>query len=232
MYANGPRRGPVGGRAPAAAGRRSGSRGSLPQTRGAAIQTSARGRCGVGMSDAGILDGLLTRVAQRDAEAFRRLYDLTCHRLMAVVLRMCENRATAEDVLQDVYVQIWRRAESFDPARGPAIAWMIVIARHRTIDHIRAHGRNAASGSAQDDLALEMLAAPADDPERSDTLRALLGCLRKLDAPRAEAVLLAYYKGLSRAELARRFDIPENTIKTWLRRGLIALRQCMGDRQG
>jgi RNA polymerase sigma-70 factor (ECF subfamily) len=175
------------------------------------------------------IDALLQAVAQGDADAFRRLYDLTSARLMAVVWRICRAHAASEDVLQEVYVQVWRRAASFDPGRGPGIAWMIVIARHRAIDHVRASGRTAASGSAQDDLVLENLAAPAHDAERSDDLRALLRCLRRLDDRHARAILLAYYDGLSRAELAERFEIPENTIKTWLRRGLIALRQCMGD---
>lgn len=180
------------------------------------------------MRDVAEVDRLLAAVGRQDSGAFRRLYAQTSGRLMAVVLRICRDRSAAEDVLQNVYVQVWRRAADYDPAVGSAMAWLTVMARNRAIDHVRSQRREAPATTEADESALENLPAFTPGAEHSSELRALLTCLGKLPPQHARAVLLAYYEGLTREELAQQFGIPENTIKTWLRRGLIALRECMG----
>ena len=178
----------------------------------------------------GEVERLLAAVRDQDAEAFRALYDLTAGHLMGVVMRTCRDRAMAEDVLQEVYVQVWRRGHLYDPTLGPGLAWLTVLARRRAIDAVRSSGRRARHVS---DLGLEMLDAlplRAHDIDQPTELRQLLHCLGKLDTRNRRAVLLAYYEGWTREELALHFERPEGTIKTWLRRSLIALRACMETR--
>jgi RNA polymerase sigma factor (sigma-70 family) len=180
-----------------------------------------------GMMDKSDINTVLVAVAARDTNAFRALYDRTSGYLMAVILRICRDRQIAEDLLQDVYVQVWQRADSFDPGQGAAMGWLTVIARHRTIDHVRHHGR--LRGRMADNMQAELDRLPsltADVGQMSD-LRQLWTCLGHLQTDHRQAVLLAYYCGWSREDLAQHFNIPENTVKTWLRRGLIALRGCM-----
>ncbi|MGL5009396.1 MAG: RNA polymerase sigma factor [Paracoccaceae bacterium] len=173
------------------------------------------------------INRLMRAVAGRDTDAFRLLYDQTCSRLMAIVLSICRDRHLAEDLLQDVYVQVWRRADSFDPQLGSAIAWLTVIARNRAIDHIRSQGHMSARMPADMQAELDRLPSLTPDAERMSELNTLWGCLGQLQPEHRQAVLLAYYHGWNRSELALHFNIPENTVKTWLRRGLIALRSCM-----
>ena len=134
----------------------------------------------------------------------------------------------AEDVLQDVYVKIWNRAASFDPAKASPITWMATIARNRAIDEVR----RRAPLSIED--APQALDVPAEGPDpleaaqQSAELHRLQDCLQGLEAERREIVLLAYYTGLSRDEIAQRFGHPVGTIKVWLHRSLAQLRKCLG----
>jgi RNA polymerase sigma-70 factor (ECF subfamily) len=134
----------------------------------------------------------------------------------------------AEDVLQDVYVRIWERAGSFDPAKASPITWMASIARNRAIDEVR---RRRPVSIEEAPEALEVAdsgADPFDSAQQSEELRRLKQCLDGLEPDRREMVLLAYYSGLSREELAQRFAAPVNTVKTWLHRSLAQLRKCLG----
>jgi RNA polymerase sigma-70 factor (ECF subfamily) len=173
------------------------------------------------------IDELLAAVARQDARAFRTLYDRTSGRLMAVTLRICRDRGTAEEILQEIYVRVWRRSDLFDPARGSGLAWLTVLARRRAIDHVRSAARRPAAAGDRAETAVETLPDLTAGAEMLSDLRALKGCLDRLEPRHSEAVLLAYYNGWSREELARHFGIPDGTVKTWLRRGLIALRGCM-----
>lgn len=174
------------------------------------------------------LSALLARVAARDRDAFSAVYRATSGKLWGVILRILPRRDLAEDVLQDVYVKIWERAESFDPAKASPITWMASIARNRAIDEIR---RRRSVSIEETPEALEVADAGADPLEgaqQSDDLRRLKQCLESLEPERRDMVLLAYYSGLSRDELAERFSHPVNTIKTWLHRSLAQLRKCLG----
>jgi RNA polymerase sigma-70 factor (ECF subfamily) len=170
---------------------------------------------------------LLVRVAGGDRAAFRALYAATSAKLYGVVLRMLGDRGEAEDALQDVYARAWARAARFDPARGRGMTWLIAIARNHAIDRLRARPDRTAEEAAE----LEALADPAPDAERRaidrDALRRLEECLGTLPPDRAAAVRGAYLLGLSYQELADRHGTPLNTMRTWLRRSLLALRACL-----
>jgi RNA polymerase sigma-70 factor, ECF subfamily len=169
---------------------------------------------------------LLAAIAKGDKAAFDRLYDATRARLYGVLLRILGTPAFASEVMQESYLKIWRTADTFDPTIATPITWMIATARNRAVDIVR------KKGDLPIDDAAEALAA-ADTPpplarrEMTDELRRLMSCLSKLDPEKQRIVLLAYYSGWSRVQLAQTLDIPLNTIKAWLRRSLVEIRECM-----
>jgi RNA polymerase sigma-70 factor, ECF subfamily len=171
---------------------------------------------------------LLAAIAKGDQGAFERLYGATRAKLYGVLLRILGTPELADDVMQETYVKVWTMAGSFDPTIASPITWMVAIARNRAIDIVR----QKASLSIED--ASEAIGTTADTPpplarrEMTEDLRRLLTCLGKLDPEKQRIVLLAYYSGWSREQLAQKLDIPVNTIKTWLRRSLLEIRECMG----
>ncbi len=173
------------------------------------------------------LPGLLSRVAARDAAAFAALYRQTNAKLYGVVARIVSRGDVAADVLQEAYVRIWEKAGDFDPLKGSALAWMATIARNRALDEVR----RVRPASLEDQPDGFEPAAEDVDPlaarERSEGLAALIDCLKGLDEEKRAIVLLAYYRGSSREALAKRFGRPAPTIKTWLRRSLAQLRDCL-----
>lgn len=172
------------------------------------------------------LSPLLARVILRDREAFSLLYDQTSAKLFGVSLRILKNRSEAEEVLQEVYVKIWNNAKAFDPEKARPMTWMISIARNHAIDRLRKY-RDTTS----DDLVLERIEDRGPTPEQeamASSERAEIDrCLAELEPPRAEAVRLTYLEGYAYAEVATHFDIPLNTIRTWLRRSLQSLKTCL-----
>jgi RNA polymerase sigma-70 factor, ECF subfamily len=189
-----------------------------------------RGGAPDGRASAGAGDGLgdlLRRVAARDAAAFSTLYKQTNAKLYGVVARILTRGDVAADVLQEAYVRIWEKAGDFDPVRGSPLAWMATIARNRALDEVR----RVRPVSLEDQPEGFEPAADEIDPlaarERSEGLAALVDCLKALDEEKRSAVLLAYYRGLSREALAKRFGRPVPTIKTWLHRSLAQLRDCL-----
>jgi RNA polymerase sigma-70 factor (ECF subfamily) len=173
------------------------------------------------------LADLLARVAARDREAFAAVYKATSAKLWGVVVRILPRRDIAEDVLQDVYVRIWERAVSFDPAKASPITWMATIARNRAIDEVRRKSTVSIEDTPESLEVEQDAPSPLDNTQMSEDLRRLQQCLQGLDPERREIVLLAY-NGLSRDELAKRFSHPVATIKTWLHRSLAQLRKCLG----
>ena len=175
----------------------------------------------------GDLVDLMRRVAAHDTRAFAELYRRTQSKLYGVVARILRRGDQSGEALQEAYVRIWEKAAEFDPAKGSPLAWMATIARNRALDEVR-RARPVSLEELPEGLEP---AAEEVDPlgarDRSERLAALLACLRRLDDDRREVVLLAYYRGLSREALARRFDKPVPTIKTWLRRSLMQLRDCL-----
>ena len=171
---------------------------------------------------------LLAAVAKGDKAAFERLYGATRAKLYGVLLRILGRPESADDVMQETYLKVWQMAGKFDPTVASPITWMVAIARNRAIDIVRKKGDVSVEDSP------EAMAVAADTPpplarrEMTEELRRLLGCLGKLDPEKQRIVLLAYYSGWSREQLSTKLDIPVNTIKTWLRRSLLEIRECMG----
>ena len=171
---------------------------------------------------------LLAAVAKGDKAAFERLYGATRAKLYGVLLRILGRPEMADDVMQETYLKVWQMAGKFDPTVASPITWMVAIARNRAIDIVRKKGDVSVEDSP------EALGVAADTPpplarrEMTEELRRLLACLGKLDPEKQRIVLLAYYSGWSREQLSHKLDIPVNTIKTWLRRSLIEIRECMG----
>ena len=173
------------------------------------------------------LERLLAAVAGRDRDAFRRLYDIASPKLFATILRIVRNRPAAEEVLQDVFLRIWQGASSFSPDTAPARAWMNSIARNRAIDVLRQKGFTTVTGTQGEVDWYERIAEDRDRERDMIDNASLRRCLGGLDGQARDCVLLAYYEGFSREELAERFDRPVNTIKTWLHRSLASLRACL-----
>ncbi len=176
------------------------------------------------------LVSLLGLVAKGDRAAFQDLYQRTSAKLYGVALRILGEDALTRDIVQEVYVKIWQKAGDFDPTVASPITWMVTIARNRALDEVRRVKPVALASMGHDgddfDVAAE-LSHPLDGRERSEALRSLIGCLEGLDEERRQVVLLAYYRGMSREELSRRFNRPVPTIKTWLHRSLTQLRGCL-----
>ena len=173
------------------------------------------------------LSALLGRVAAGDREAFTALYEHTSAKVYGVIVRIVNNRSSADEVMQEVFVKVWQRAGEFDSQRASPITWMATIARNRAIDEIRrAKPLRIVETPEPIDIAAD-LDHPLDSAERSETLQALIACLNRLGEERREIILLAYYRGLSREDLAQRFGRPVPTIKTWLHRGLAQLKTCL-----
>jgi RNA polymerase sigma-70 factor (ECF subfamily) len=172
------------------------------------------------------IEDLISRTALGDRKAFRDLYAHTSAKLYAVCLRVLRNRAEADDALQEIYVKIWRNAATFGPSDYSPNTWLIAIARHHAIDLIRARKPQAEDIDEQYDLR-----SGDPDPENSaiatDQRRQIDGCLDQLDAPKASAVRGAYLDGLSYEELSQKYNVPLNTMRTWLRRSLANLRECL-----
>ena len=178
------------------------------------------------VTDANSPDDLLKAVAKRDRAAFRALFRATSSKLFGVSLRICRDRSLAEDALQEAFVDIWRKAADFDTGRGAAMGWMSVIVRNRSVDLIRRRGRGPRMVDGDADNAPEPADPGAPTDGGTDGM-ALTQCLGELEARERELVVLAYCEGYSREELSERYEAPVNTVKTWLRRGLAALKDCL-----
>ncbi|WP_267425921.1 sigma-70 family RNA polymerase sigma factor [Methylobacterium sp. GC_Met_2] len=179
------------------------------------------------MADDALLQRLLAGIARGEPERLAELYDLTSPKLYGLILRIQRDRNLAEDVLQDVYIRVWQAAGSYRSNVGTPLAWLVTIARNRAIDSVRR--RSEVQGADPDDGEdwVARLADPHDAAAAFLDRDALLACLGRLEARQRDCVVLAYCKGYSREELARRFDHPVNTIKTWLHRALAALKTCI-----
>jgi RNA polymerase sigma factor (sigma-70 family) len=174
-----------------------------------------------------ILVEALVRTGEEDRDAFRTVYRLTSAKLFGICLRICEDRQGAEDVLHDVYLTIWHRAGAYQPGRASPISWLATIARNRAIDWRRRHGRARIAPGADAD-AMPDPAAAQDDALIADEQRARLhDCLETIEARQRGAIRSAFFGGLTYAELAVVQAVPLGTMKSWVRRGLLALRGCL-----
>jgi RNA polymerase sigma-70 factor (ECF subfamily) len=172
------------------------------------------------------LEDLLSRIQLRDRAAFSSLYSATSAKLFGVILRVLKDRAGAEDVLQDVYVKVWKKADRYRVTGHSPMTWLITIARNAAIDRLR------AGGPPTDDIDdVVQVQAPGATPEQAAIAAGeagrILACLAELDADRAGAVRGVYLEGHSYQDMAERHNVPLNTMKTWLRRSLNSLKECL-----
>jgi RNA polymerase sigma-70 factor (ECF subfamily) len=182
---------------------------------------------------------MLARVGLGDRAAFAALYKAVSAQLLGVILRIQRDRGQAEDVLQEIFVNIWRAAQGFDAARAQPMTWLTSIARNRAIDSLRRGKTEVAtvtSLSADDDddgpNLVDTLASDLDGPmqalEQASQAKAVSRCIGTLSAEQQQCVALAYYQGLSHSEVAQHLKQPLGTVKSWVRRALISLKDCLG----
>ncbi|MGE0746116.1 MAG: sigma-70 family RNA polymerase sigma factor [Rhodospirillales bacterium] len=171
--------------------------------------------------------GALRAVAAGDRAALHALYDREAPRMIGIALRIVRRRELAEEAVQEAFIRIWNRAGDYDPALGSPRAWMYTIVRRLALNMVR-DGRRE---DLVDDEALAAL-AEAGAPHEEALARladgsALRRCLERLEARRRDSLMLAYVGGLSHGEIAGRLGIPLGTVKAWIRRSLLALRECL-----
>lgn len=169
---------------------------------------------------------LIGRVSLKDRKAFSALYEKSASKLFGICVRILRDRSEAEEALQDVYVKIWQRADRYVESETSPMAWLAAIARNQSIDRIRARRPVATDIDAAYDIA-DPLANPEEDAVLRSEGRRIDNCMDELEAERASAVRRAYIEGLSYEELAEIHSVPLNTMRTWLRRSLLKLRECM-----
>ena len=174
------------------------------------------------------LEALLGQVARGDDNAFEQLYRATSAKLFGICLRLVRERSDAEDVLQEVYASIWRKAAQYDARLASPISWLAMIAHNKAIDRLRAdsHARNAFPIEFAEDVTDGSANAHAT-AELAGDQRQLEGCLGELEAQRRTLIRTAFFEGLTYEELARRSGTPLGTVKSWIRRGLQQLRSCL-----
>lgn len=170
---------------------------------------------------------LLYRIARGDSDAFSRLYDLTSHMVYGLVLRVIRSPAMAEEVTQEIYLQIWEQAGSFDPARGSPRAWVATLAHRRAVDAVR---RSQSSRDREEKVPAEM---PGEDVAESvittDERIRVREALSGLTDLQFEAIELAYYEGMTYREVADHLGAPLGTVKSRMRDGLLHLREILGN---
>lgn len=181
--------------------------------------------------DAQRLESLLLETAQGSSTAFATLYQETSAHLFALLLRILRRRDLAEEALQDCYVRIWNKAKSYNAERGSPNVWLASIARYRALDMLRARRPEVSEYTSESG---EPLLSHVDEgvdveqqAEDQSTLEQLHDCLEELADDQRDALMLAYYEGYTHPELSERFAAPLGTVKSWVRRGLQRLRECL-----
>lgn len=171
----------------------------------------------------------LARAGQGDRTALREIYHLTSAKLFGVCLRICQEREAAEDVLQDVYVKVWARAGRFDASRASPITWLCTIARNAAIDWRRAVRAPAMLDESAAAEVADTRPLATDVIDASQSRAQIFACLDALDERPRTAIRAAFFDGLSYPQLAAQMAVPLGTMKSWVRRGLLQLKACIGD---
>ena len=170
----------------------------------------------------------LVATGHGDRRAFALVYQRTSAKLFGVCLRILGSRNEAEDALQEAYVNVWRKAAGYDPAKSSPISWLAALARNKAIDRLRARGTRAHSPIDEEAMALVDPAPSATDRiEAGEDARRLGGCIDELEDKQRGAIRAAFFDGATYSELATRGGVPLGTMKSWVRRGLMRLKECL-----
>ncbi len=176
-------------------------------------------------------EAALAACARGDKQALHRIYQLESRRLLGVALRIVRDRALAEDVLHDAFMNVWTKAASFDATRGSGRGWIHTLVRNQALSVVRTNKREvSADEEAMEAIEAEAVAhaAPmAEAFEISADIGRLDECLHRLDVAKRNSIMLAYIDGCSHSEIAERLHAPLGSVKAWIKRGLLSLRQCM-----
>ena len=174
-------------------------------------------------SDAALVQQLL----RRDVRAFEKLYDRHSRIVYGLVLRILQQASTAEEVVQDVFLQLWRNASQYQSSRGPFVPWLLTLARNRALDNLRLKSERQRRREDQTEELPQIAQTPAyeqalDEKRRAEAVRSLMS---SLSAPQKKAIEMAYFEGLSHSEIAEALHEPLGTVKSWIRNGLIRLKE-------
>lgn len=169
----------------------------------------------------------LVATGHEDRGAFRALYSLTSAKLFGICYRICGERQAAEDVLHDVYLTIWKRAGAYEPHRASPITWLGTIARNRAIDWRRAQAVRRSTPIEDAPPILDEAPLASETMLADEATYQLHACLDGLEQRQRDAIRTAFFDGVTYAELAERQDVPLGTMKSWVRRGLAKLRECL-----
>lgn len=179
------------------------------------------------------LTQLLAATAAGDRRAFAELYRHTGAHLFALLIRMLQRKDLAEEALQDCYLRIWQKAESYECSKGAPLTWLLTVARYRALDLLRMQRPEVVmpdEGQEWELPSLSLVDLTADPEARaleSQGMARLNACMDELSGEQRQSVLLAYYEGYTHPEIAERLRAPLGTVKSWVRRGLAALRECL-----
>jgi len=170
---------------------------------------------------------LLSRLMQKDVSAFEQLYDRHSRLVYGLVLRILQQASTSEEVVQDVFLQLWRNADQYDSSRGPFVPWLCTMARNRALDHLRLKSERQRRREDQPEELPSVVVAPdyekaLDEKRRAERVRALMA---SLTPQQKKAIELAYFEGLSHSEIAATLKEPLGTVKSWIRNGLLRLKE-------
>ncbi|MGY3039406.1 RNA polymerase sigma factor (sigma-70 family) [Rhodanobacter sp. TND4EL1] len=173
------------------------------------------------------LNRLLQQSGRNDQRAFAELYKRTSSKLFGVCLRMLRDRGEAEEVLQETYATVWRRASSFDASKASAITWLVTLSRNKAIDRLRQHREELLDDPSRLEETVDEQPTPAADAETSQEHQRLQHCLDELEPQQQSSVREAFFTGATYNELATRCKVPLGTMKSWIRRSLMQLRTCL-----
>ena len=172
---------------------------------------------------------LLRAVARGDESALAQVYDRYRLILFGLIVRILHSREEAEDVLQEVFLQVWRRAKDFDEARGRAFTWLVTLARSRALDRLRSLGARARLAEAAPPI--EYIGDAAADVFQSEQAEVIRRALAQIPVDQRQALFLGYFEGLTQSEIAARLGAPLGTVKTRMRTGMAKLRELLQERK-
>jgi RNA polymerase sigma-70 factor (ECF subfamily) len=177
--------------------------------------------------DAALDAALVQQVLRRDMRAFEQLYDRHCRLVYGLVFRIVQQAGTAEELVQDVFLQLWRNASLYDASRGPFLPWLLTMARNRALDNLRLKSERQRRREDQTEELPGSCAAPEfekqlDEKRRATRVRELM---TNLQPQQKRAIELAYFEGLSHSEIADTLKEPLGTVKSWIRNGLLRIRE-------